>query len=240
MKVSILIPAHNEEAVIGETLKAVLAQTYKDFEIIVIDNNCTDKTADKVRAFPQVKLVEEKQRGVQYARERGRREAKGEIIANLDADCLPNPDWVKTAVRYFDNPEAVAVSGPYYFYDGGKVFRTMSWFVQAVIFSTIHKLLYFLFKRGVFMMGGNAFIRAKTLDKIGGYNTAIAFYGDDTDTANRLVAHGKVVYTSKVYVGSSARRFQKMGALRTLFTYLINYFWVVVFKRPYHNGVVDK
>jgi len=239
MKVSIIIPAYNEEQYIGDTLRAVLAQNHPDIEIIVVDNNSTDRTKDKVREFSGIRLVEEKRRGVQWARERGRQEAQGEIIANLDADCLPDTAWVEKALCYFDNSSVVAVSGPYDYYDGAPVFRTASSFIQRFCFNILHRIAYHLFGRGVFVMGGNLFICADALQKIGGYNTSIAFYGDDTDTANRLLSVGKVLYRNDVTVKSSARRFERMGALTIFWKYMINFFWVAIFNRPYHAKLLE-
>jgi len=88
-------------------------------------------------------------------------------------------------------------------------------------------------------MGGNLFVRAEALKTIGGYNTAIAFYGDDTDTGNRLVSLGKVIYKNDVVVKSSARRFRQLGALATLWHYIINYIWVIIFKKPFHLDVLE-
>lgn len=238
MKVSIIIPAYNEEQYIEDTLRSVLKQNYLDVEIIVVDNNSTDRTKEKVREFPGVRLVEEKKRGVQYARERGRQEACGEIIANLDADCLPHPNWVENAIYHFDHPSVVAVSGPYDYYDGTHLFRVASSVIQEIGFNLLHRIAYHSFGRGVFVMGGNVFIRSDALQKIGGYNTSIAFYGDDTDTANRLLSVGKVLYRNNVRTKSSARRFEKNGAFSVFWKYMINFFWVVIFKKPYHSNLL--
>lgn len=233
MKVSVIIPAYNEEQYIAQTLDAVLAQSHPDVEIIVVDNNSTDQTQERAKMFPTVQLVRETTPGVQHARERGRSVASGEIIANLDADCLPPPDWIKGALKHFDDPEVVAVSGPCDYYDAPKYFRVGSTLLQKLCFNPLHRLAHF-FRKGVFMMGGNVLIRADALEKIGGYNTAIAFYGDDTDTANRLLSVGKVLYRNNVSIQTSARRFQRMGAMNAFGTYMINFIWVIIFKKSYH------
>ena len=102
MKVSIVIPAHNEESCIEETLRCVLRQNYPDFEVIVVDNNSQDRTAELARGMG-VKVVHEKNKGTQWARECGRLASTGEIIANLDADCLPETDWLQRGVKHFSN-----------------------------------------------------------------------------------------------------------------------------------------
>jgi glycosyltransferase involved in cell wall biosynthesis len=68
-KVSVIIPAHNEENDIGKTLEALLVQDYKDIEIIVIDNASTDKTSEVARRYEQcVKVNDKNQTGVRKCR----------------------------------------------------------------------------------------------------------------------------------------------------------------------------
>ena len=88
MKVSVVIPAHNEEKNIAETIQALLAQDYSDLEIIVVNNASSDRTEEVAKGFMevgpyQVKVVYEPKKGLLSARERGRKEAEGLIIANI-------------------------------------------------------------------------------------------------------------------------------------------------------------
>ena len=86
MDISIVVPVHNEERLIEGCLRALLALDYpRDrYEIIVVDNNSTDRSREIVERFPEVKLLSEKQQGDFAARNRGLSEAKGEIIAFTD------------------------------------------------------------------------------------------------------------------------------------------------------------
>ncbi|MCL5795331.1 MAG: glycosyltransferase, partial [Patescibacteria group bacterium] len=80
--ISVVIPAHNEEALLALCLKSILSQKFAGtYEIILIDNDSTDKTGQIARQFP-IKVIREPKKGIAYARERGFREAKGEIIAS--------------------------------------------------------------------------------------------------------------------------------------------------------------
>jgi glycosyltransferase involved in cell wall biosynthesis len=233
MKVSVIIPACNEAAYIQDTLQTVCAQEFPDFEVIVVDNASTDRTADLARAFP-VRVVYEPQKGILFARERGRQEARGEIIAQLDADCRPPQGWLAKGAAVFADPQVVAVSGFYDFYDASLLFRCASYLMQGVVFRLAHVIVPQLSHRGTHMVGGNAFVRASALEKIGGYNTAIRFHGEDTDTACRLKeTGGKILYRRSILVQSSARRFHAEGAVATMACYFINYWWVLVFKRPF-------
>ena len=82
-------------------------------------------------------------------------------------------------------------------------------------------------------MGGNVVIRRSALEKVGGYNTALKFYGDDTDTAVRLKKIGLVKFDYYFIVQSSGRRIIKQGAISSSFLYAINHIWMALFKKPF-------
>lgn len=223
-KVSLVIPAFNEEKYIEKTLQAVLNQDYTDFELIVVDNGSTDRTREIVGKFPQVKLLSEAKKGPNAARETGRKHATGEIIGTLDADTILPKHWVGRGVSYFKKNRIVAVTGPYDFYDGGLVFRVTASIVQIIFFSLAHMVNQYILKKGAIVTGGNVLIRAHTLENIGGFNTDISFYGDDTDTAMRLFRLGEIIYSPALIVKSSARRFKGMGHIQTFWIYIQNHF----------------
>jgi glycosyltransferase involved in cell wall biosynthesis len=229
MKVSIIIPAHNEEDSLAETLRHVLALDHSDFEVIVVDNASSDRTSEIARRFP-ILLVHEKIKGLLHARECGRRHAKGEIIANIDADCLPDPDWLSKGLPHFNDPQVVSVSGPYDYYDSKPWFRTLSSLVQTHGFSALSRFLVRIGKQGV-MIGGNNLIRGRVLELIGGYNTEILFYGEDTDTAKRVSKQGKIVYNRQFVMKSSGRRFKRHGTLIIFLLYIYHFLKVSFFSR---------
>lgn len=231
MKISVIIPAYNEESVISDTIKAVLAQNYPDFEIIVVNNASTDRTAQIVSKFP-VKLVDEPRKGLLWARERGRIEATGDIIANIDADCLPEPGWLYRGFHHFNDEKVSGVTGPYDYYDGAPIFRTISLFIQKNIYYIVNKILQLYFiKSGAILIGGNNFIRSKSIEKAGGYNTSIIFYGEDTDTAKRIAKHGKVIFDRSLYMKTSARRFKSEGTLNITIKYVFHFFKTIFSKK---------
>src|SRR5689334_20387724 len=100
MKISVIIPAYNEEQALAATIQSVLDQNYPNFEIIIVNNASSDNTQEIAQRFP-VKVVLEPRKGLLYARERGRKEATGEIIANIDADCLPKSNWLSSGIKLF-------------------------------------------------------------------------------------------------------------------------------------------
>jgi glycosyltransferase involved in cell wall biosynthesis len=106
-KVSVIIPAHNAEPFLAQSLDSVFAQTYTNFETIVIDDGSNDGTAEVVRYYQRIypgkiKLIQKKNGGPASARNAGIKEAKGEYIAFLDADDLWLPSKLKKQVDYFE------------------------------------------------------------------------------------------------------------------------------------------
>ncbi|MBD3312554.1 glycosyltransferase [archaeon] len=97
MKISVIIPAYNEEEVISRCLKSILSQDYKDYEVIVVDNGSTDDTKKIVKSFKnkRVRLVEERKRGVSNARNKGAAVAKADVLFFLDADEFLEPHALK-------------------------------------------------------------------------------------------------------------------------------------------------
>lgn len=118
LTLSLVIPVYNEQYHLKHCLEAISKQTSAPDEIIVVDNNSTDNTADIARQFSSVRVVSENRQGVLYASRRGFDEASSEIICRIDADSILNTDWIQQVRTYFDtNPETAAVTGDCYFYD---------------------------------------------------------------------------------------------------------------------------
>ena len=253
MKVSVVIPAHNEEKNIAQTIEALLAQDYPSLEIIVVDNASSDRTTEVARKYERIsektgtnsekinvtlKVVHESRKGLLSARERGRKEATGEIIMNIDADCLPDPDHISRGIARFKSDmknKIVAVTGPYDYHDGHPVFRHASLALQKYMYRFFSKFLQLSFvKSGAVLIGGNNFIRADILEKAGGYNVAITFYGEDTNTAKRVSPYGTVYFDPKLSMKTSARRFKEEGNIKITFKYLFH-FWKTIFSSAKFN-----
>ncbi len=116
MKLSFVIPAHNEEKNIGNCLKSILQETPGKFfavEIIVVNNASADKTKEIALSFPNVRVVDEERKGITYARQAGYLAATGDLIANVDADNILSPGWLeKVFSEFLKNDKLVGLSGP--------------------------------------------------------------------------------------------------------------------------------
>ncbi|HUT35664.1 MAG TPA: glycosyltransferase [Planctomycetota bacterium] len=102
-RVSVVIPAFNAERYLRETLESVLAQTYRDFEVVVVDDGSSDGTAELAASFGEpVRCIRQANAGPSAARNRGIREARGELIAFVDSDDLWLPEKLAEQVPLFD------------------------------------------------------------------------------------------------------------------------------------------
>lgn len=213
MKYSVVIPAYNEEETIDEAIITLKEQTVgrENIEVIVVDNNSTDDTSAVAREAGADKVVFEKRQGTNFAREAGYNVSTGEIIAFLDADCVPREDWLFRLGEYLKDKSVGAVSGPYdYGLKGIKKFLADIYSYR--ILPAAPYLLNAIFRRkaGV-LIGGNFAVRRGIIEAIGGF-PPLAFWGDDSAIA-MLVARkaGKVIFVPDVAIGSSPRRLEKEG-----------------------------
>jgi cellulose synthase/poly-beta-1,6-N-acetylglucosamine synthase-like glycosyltransferase/spore germination protein YaaH/peptidoglycan/xylan/chitin deacetylase (PgdA/CDA1 family) len=114
-RVSVLIPAYNEEAVIEATVRSALASDYPEIEVIVVDDGSIDRTAEIVREDfgrdPRVRLLLQSNHGKPSALNNGLGEATGEIVVSIDADTIVDAKAIRLLIRHFANPNVGAVAG---------------------------------------------------------------------------------------------------------------------------------
>jgi cellulose synthase/poly-beta-1,6-N-acetylglucosamine synthase-like glycosyltransferase len=239
MKLSFIIPAYNEEHYIGDCLDAIVKERRelppelaREIEIIVVNNKSTDGTAAVVTKYPEVKLVNEPEKGIVHARRAGFLASSGALIANVDADTRITSGWIKKVMDEFArDPKLVGISGPFIYYDASRSVRFWTRFFYYVGF-VFYLLIRFVFRVGSILQGGNFVVRRDALEKIGGYDTNISFYGEDTDVARRLSKVGHVKFTFSLPALSSGRRLAKEGSIVAGFRYATNIVWITFFKKP--------
>lgn len=234
MSISFIIPARNEEANIGGTIEAILKQpAHLIKEIIVADNGSTDSTSKVAARYPKVKVVLEPTPGTNRARQAGFKASSGDVIAFIDADNHPTANWSKTAIKYLNRPNVVAVAGIYKYRDVNPFVDFFSVYGFLLIAYPIYFLVHYILKKGSIVQGGNLAVKRETLEKMGGLDVNYAFYGDDVKTGKELRKFGRVIFTGRLVTTSSARRFKKRGWIKTLGRYFINFVWVILFDKPF-------
>ncbi len=124
MKISVVIPTYNRAKVVGEAIESVLAQTYKDFELVVLDDGSTDETRNRVQPYlvdSRVRYFYQENAGVSAARNAGVKIASGEFVSFLDSDDLWKPNMLESVVMFIErHPGMQAIFTDLEAYRGGK------------------------------------------------------------------------------------------------------------------------
>ncbi len=250
MRLSFVVPAFNEEAYLPACLDSILEQTCAlpagSTEIIVVNNASTDRTREVALSYPGVILVDEHRKGLPFARQAGFAASSGALVAHVDSDSRLTPGWVAQVLAAFDADDArtphkqplVALSGPVLYYDLTPRQRLLVHVFYLTAWTT-YAINRYILRVGSMVQGGNFITRRDALSSIGGFNTDIIFYGEDTDIARRLNAVGEVRFTFDLKMFSSARRLKNEGMLTMAARYSINYLWTTFFKRPFTQTHID-
>lgn len=113
---SVIVCARNEESNLPDLLHAIAKQSYKNFELIVVNDHSSDGTESVVRSFtaenPNFRVVNAKGEGKKNALKEGIAASSGEIIVQTDADCIPTEKWLKTIAFYLAENESDLVIAP--------------------------------------------------------------------------------------------------------------------------------
>jgi glycosyltransferase involved in cell wall biosynthesis len=266
MRISFVVPAYNEEAYLPACIDSILNQTRAlpagltadDIEIIVVNNASTDRTGEIALRYRHlgVRVVDEPRKGLTFARQAGFAASTGALIANVDADSRLTPGWLAKVLDTFAQADSsaaarpnakstpanklplAALSGPILYYDLTPRQRILVHVFYLTAWATYAMNRYIL-RVGSMVQGGNFVTSRTALEAIGGFNTSISFYGEDTDIARRLNEVGEVRFTFALKMFSSARRLKKEGMLTMAWRYGINYMWTTFFKRPYTETYID-
>lgn len=195
-KVSILIPAYNEESVIVETVRAALASDYPKLEVLVVDDGSVDRTAELVRQYfgrdSRVRLLMQVNSGKPSALNHGLSEATGEIVVSIDADTVVDSQAVPRLVRHFADPKVGAVAG------NVKVMNRNRWITrwQALEYITsqnLEKRAFDLLNCIPVVPGAAGAWRANLLRSHGGFSGDTV--AEDTDLTMTIRRHGwKILY----------------------------------------------
>lgn len=243
MKLAFVIPAYNEEALIGKCLESVIAEIARsgaDADIVVVNNASSDRTGEIARSFPNVRVVDEPKKGLVNARDAGFAATEGyDLIANIDSDTIVPAGWLDTVFSEFNKDgKLVCLSGPYVYYDmsGFNRFLVNAFYGLTYLIYVLNR---FVLRVGSVVQGGNFVFKRASWQQVGGYDRTIEFFGEDTDVAVRLSKVGGVKWTFALKMMTSGRRLEKEGVFRTAGTYTLNFFWVTFRGKPATKSYTD-
>jgi glycosyltransferase involved in cell wall biosynthesis len=237
---SVIVCAHNESRYLPACLHSLLAQTRPPDEILVVNNASTDATRAVAERISGVRVVDEPRKGLVIARETARRHARGDILVYIDADCRAPLLWMARVVRRFErDPDLLALSAPYRFYDWDWWGRLLIRAYDITVAPATQVLVKHVLRLGTVFYGGNFAARRGALTRIGGFDTSIEFHGEDTNLGRRLSALGKVQLCYDCWLHTSARRYVAMGRGAVFRLYIRNFVSELLHHRPRDTTHLD-
>jgi len=202
--VSVVVPVYNDAGRIRKCIGALLRQTYPSqrYEVLIVDNGSTDSTCSVIKEYP-VKLLRENETQSSYgARNKGIRNARGEIIALTDSDCIPNTDWIEKGVKkllHVPNCGLIGGAISIFFEDPNRpnaveLYDSITGFNQKEDVERHH-----------FASTANVFTFKKVFDKVGLFNDKLKS-GGDNEWGRRVFSLGyKQIYADDTVVAHPAR-----------------------------------
>ncbi len=197
VRASVIVPTYNRAGRIGSCIDALRRQQCPwPFEIIIVNDGSTDDTVSVLRKFPEVRVITQANSGPAAARNRGVREAAGEIVLFTDDDCEPFADWMKEMLGAFDDPEVVGAKG---------IYRTRQRELIARFVQIEYEDRYRLMARHPtidFIDTYSAAFRRDRFIEIGGYDPAFPIACcEDSELSYRMAARGwKMVFVPTAVV----------------------------------------
>ncbi|MGV3772049.1 MAG: glycosyltransferase [Verrucomicrobiales bacterium] len=195
--ISVIIPAHNEEDFLPQTLKALQAQDYPDFEVIVVANGCKDRTVEVAAPLCDV-VYDLQERGLGPARNLGGNEAKGDLLVFLDADTLLEPNALSIIARQFTRKHAMGTL------KGVPDSKNASYKGIYLLKNSIHQAHLHHGSSGVILCWKDH------LEAVGGFDAQL-YLRENSDLMKKLRRFGKYKYISDTPAVTSMRRYEKTG-----------------------------
>lgn len=192
---SVVIPLYNKELSIGRTIESVLAQTFTDFELIIVNDESSDSSVKIVESYndPRILLLHQKNQGVSSARNRGINNARYDWIAFIDGDDLWNRLHLATIFRMINTyPEYKVFATSYEYSDGRAIYRQTN--------SSPFYLITDYFKSALVenvMWTGIVTIHKSCFEKSGLFNEELN-RGEDLDLWARVALHYFIVKSQAI------------------------------------------
>lgn len=207
-RISVVVPARNEEELLPNCLSALRRQDADEFEIVVVDSASTDRTKEVAQSFG-AKVIRLDEPGAARARQAGFEAAKGKIVVSTDADAICKSDWLQKTTAPFRSPEVAAVFGTIEL-DGTSIWmqlgRTLHPWFQAINMKMGHPLF----------CGPNFAVTKQAFTEVDGFsiNGKYPDEAEDVLFAHKIKKTGKIVFLRDSKVIVSSRRLDNGQGLR--------------------------
>lgn len=206
---SIVILAYNEEEYLSACLDAIAGQTQPPDEVIVVNNNSTDRSVEIAERYPFVTVIHEKQQGMIPARNAGFAKARGDILARIDADTVLEPDWCERVRSNFADMPDVGLTGPGYMQAVPLFGRKTTFWSRSYNLGALSDFRFYV------LWGGNMAIRARVWPEVLPYlakHDNEVHEDQDISSALNMLGH-TIRFDSNLLVTVDATRFWSMRKL---------------------------
>jgi glycosyltransferase involved in cell wall biosynthesis len=200
MIITVVIPLYNKEFSVQRAIRSVLAQTYPDFELIIIDDGSTDRSFEIASeiADSRIRIIYQENRGVSSARNRGVAEASADLVAFLDADDEWHPEFLESIIMLITQFPDADVFGSSYYIQNNKGELTLP--PSSTLFKEDWKGLipnYLeIINTGYLFNSSSVAVKKQALERIDGFPVGVK-YGEDVDTWIRLSLRSEIAHINK-------------------------------------------
>jgi glycogen(starch) synthase len=198
-RVSVVVNTYNRAKSLHQTLQGMRRQNYPNFEVIVVNGPSTDETMDVLRTHAaEIRVGTCAQRNLSVSRNVGIDMARGELVAFIDDDAVPDEDWLADAIAGFDSDDIAGVGGFVFDHTGCEL--QYSYTVCDRMGNAYHNLAipmpdfcYPGCHRFPALLGTNSIFRRSALLEVGGFDEQFDYFLDETDVNVRLIDAGYVL-----------------------------------------------
>lgn len=200
---SIIIPTYKDSERLNQLLKSLANQTFdkNSWETIVV-NNCPEEPLNNLYQIPSLKVILEENPGSYYARNKGIQEALGEILAFIDSDCLPSPNWLQIAHEQFEldfKGEIGVLTGPVpLFYKNPNSLSNAEIYEKYTGFTTE------AYAKDGHAITANWFSYKSVIDEFGGFDSSLKSNGD-SELSGKISKKYQIIYSPDLLVYHPAR-----------------------------------
>jgi glycogen(starch) synthase len=195
-RVTVIVNTYNRAASLNQLLQAMRRQNYPNFEVIVVNGPSSDRTFDVLRAHAaEIRVGSCAQRNLSISRNVAIEMARGEFVAFIDDDAVPDEDWLVDAIAAFDSDEIAGVGGFVFDHTGyelqysytvcdrmGNAFHNLTVPMPDFCYPGCHQF--------PALLGTNSIFRRSALLEIGGFDEQFDYFLDETDVNVRLIDAG--------------------------------------------------
>jgi len=180
--VSVIICVKNSQKYIGDCLRSLLAQTFEDFEIVIIDDGTIDNARNIIKKFSDKRIRyfrNKENNGIAKSRNRGLRLSEGEYVFFTDGDCIVIKNWIEEGLKSLEDPNCVGVEGKIYYVSKEYKPTFSDHFCENKY-------------GGQFMTGSMAYKRS-VIENVGGFDEKYTYH-EDRDLALRIMKLGRICF----------------------------------------------